>query len=646
MPSAVQTTRWLSPALLLLTLLLGDSRAQSASPVSSPSPAASELPGPPLSIDGEQVPWSDFAGWLVLLQGRSNLERFALDRLAERAALEAGVRLKREELLRRIDEEIELRVQTTFGGDRAKWLDELTRLGQTPEALRTERLEIMRRQALTNELVRRSRVVSPEQIRELWEGRYGPEGRRLRVSRLFLQVDPPEQPPGTSREEAKALGELAQRETLKRAEDLHARLVAGADFSQLVREFSNDMISRPAGGRLDKALEPADWPGLERKDLRGKEVGALLPPFYSRGGYNLLRVDAVELTPLETVAATLERELADAPADALEAQALNNSFLDAARLELLAELDREVALDAERLARPVLMINGEAVSRSEYARWLMRARGRPLLRTFMQHRRVAALAAAAGLEPTSVEIEQRVQVDLERQLQIFFQGDRQAWLDDLRASGGSVESFLHVARQRTRHNLRAERLLLAGRVITPELLRATWEERYGEGGQSLDVRYILHQLPPPPEDSVGTEEELAAYVERETRVSLDFLAGLRERVQNGEDFGALARIHSQDPESRDLGGRQPGLFELHTWPQDVQAKLRALTPGGVTEPVQLGKAFFLFELAGRVHVALEDVEDELREELRTRRPSQVEVSGYVNQLTSEVVVEALPGLYE
>ncbi len=55
-------------------------------------------------------------------------------------------------------------------------------------------------------------------------------------------------------------------------------------------------------------------------------------------------------------------------------------------------------------------------------------------------------------------------------------------------------------------------------------------------------------------------------------------------------------------------------------------------------------SFFLFEVAGRKHVPLEDVEAELTEELKTRRPSQVEVASYVNEVSRAIVVTTLPGM--
>jgi hypothetical protein len=618
-------------------------RAVRAAPQAAP---LENLPGPPLAIAGEPVPWLEFSTWLVLLQGRANVESFVLEQLLERECRAAEIRLDEAALLATIERDIEERVQNTFGGDPSLWIEELERFDQSPWTFRIERLRGARRQGRIDQLVRRRRVIEAAAVRELWESRYGAGGRRWRVSRLFLRVQPPAPPPGATRDETLELNQRAQQEVLERAQGLHARLLAGADFELMVRELSDDESTRLAGGRLAQLFEPRDWPGLEPGDLGQLALGEVSRPFFSRGGYNLLRLDAVELTPLEEVALELERELAEGPADPLEAEGLCASLLGGARVELLAELDREVLPDRERLERPVLLIDGVPISRFEFSRWLVQERGRPLVRTFMQHRVVARRAAQAGVEPTAVETEQRVQEDLERQIEVFFKGDRQAWLEDLAARGQPLENLLHVARQRARHNLRAERLLLAQRVVPADAVHAAWVERFGLGGHSLDVRYIMLGLPAPAEGSITTDEELRAYVERESRVLMDFLANLRARVQNGEDFDALVRTHSQEPASRDRGGRPPGGFQLHEWPESLQVELRALEVGGVAEPMRLGQTFYLFELAGKAHVPLAQVEAELRQELMTRRPGQIEVASWLNQETGPIAVTTLPGMYE
>jgi len=624
-------------AALLLTFAPAASPAQ-ADGTPPPAVVTAELPPAPLTIDGAPVPWTEFSAWLVLLQGPANLEDFAFDWLLQREAQAVGLPIDEAELRARIEANVETRVRNTFDGDRSRWLAELESAGQSVETFFASRLLEERRQALVDGLTRLRRVVKEEDVRQRWEATYGLGGRRLRVSRLFLEVITPEQTPGTTRDENIEAGNRARAAVRVEAEALVTRLAEGADFGALVREHSDDAATRDSGGTLEQPLEPKDWPGLNTDAIEGLETGEVCTPFYSRGGYNLLKVDSVELTPFETVAVQLERELAAEPASISETLELREDLMASAPLERLPELTREVEVDAARLKRPVLTLANTPVSRAEFSRWLMQERGLPLLRTFMQHRAMATRAAAAGLEPTSLEIEQRVQEDLEHQIGAFFQGKREKWLADVAAKGQSVEDFLHIARIRTRHNMRAERLFLAQREVTEAMLRQAWTDRYGEGGHSLDVRNLVRHLPTPDADQFESEEELRAWIDEQTSEILAFLGRLRQRALDGEDFDALVRTHSEDSASRDRGGRSEGRFELHQWPEDLQQELRALPAGGVAEPRQFGTTFVLFEVAGRVHVPFEEVEAELRKSLETARPSQVEVASFINGETSQVVV--------
>jgi len=608
-------------------------------------PAAPE-PAAPLAVDGVPVAWDDFAQWLLLLQGPANVEEFVLEHLLQRRARELGVELREEELAARVDGEIEERVRLAFEGDRAAWAAELERLGQTPEVHRVELLRDARRASWTDVLVAARREVDAEEVRELWEDRYGVGGRQLSMSLLYLKVVAPPQPPGTTREENVARNAEAKRETLARASALHGELAQRADFASLVREHSEDEATRARGGALDGPFSVHDFPGVPAQALTELEVGEVLEPFLSRGGACLLRLDGERITPLEAVEAELREELRRAPANRAEADALWESLRGEAAVEVLPELTREPGPDDPRHGKAVLVVDGETISRLHFSRWLVPRRGRPLMRTFVQHRMVKEMAVAAGVDVDALEVKARVNDDLEAQIQAFFEGDRQAWLAHLAADGRTPASAERVARIRTAHALRAERLMLAERVIGEDDLRREWVERYGEAGSSLDLRYILLRLPEPPAEGLEDEAAREAWRRQEGRACLDLLASLRARALEGEDFGALAQTYSQEAASAERGGRPPGRVELHTWPEAVQGEVRRLRVGELSSPIDFGGGdFLLCELAGVVVVPFEEVQAELRRDLEARRPTQVEISAQVNAWTRELVVEPLPGMY-
>lgn len=602
------------------------------------SPGQEAFP-PAMRIDGGEVPGVEFATWLVELQGGPHLAEFVDEFLIEREAARAGIELSDEEIERTVQEEVGVRLERAFGGDRVAWAAELEQAGMSVAQHLAERRLEARRRLLIDELVRGRRVVTDEAVQTAWEDRHGPGGRALYASRLLVRVRIPEGEAGLTRDETTERGRAAREAALERVRALEARLSDGEPFDALVREASEDYQTRGSGGRLPDPIIARDWPQADLEALRTWKVGEVLPPFLGGGGYNLMRLESAELTPYASVEATLREELEAAPADQLERQQLREALRATAVIELLPEIRREVSPESPRLDRAVALVDGQALLRREFSSWLARNHGRPFARTFMEQEEIERRAREADLEPSPVEVEQRVQADLERQIQLFHRGDRGRWLEELQADGRTLEDFLQVARIRTRHALRAEALLRKERVVTDEDVRREWESRYGEGGRSLDVRLLMRRIPEPPAGSVTGDEELRAYLAREREVVLKLLEDLAERARSGEDFAALVRTYSQDPATRDRGGRGEGRFELHTWPEEVQTRLRGLRRGEVTGPVVMGEAFLLFELAGRVLVPLEEVQEGLRADLEARPPTQIEVAGFVNSLTGHILVE-------
>lgn len=83
----------------------------------------------------------------------------------------------------------------------------------------------------------------------------------------------------------------AQKAALKKAEDLRRKLLAGADFSELARKYSEDPGTRDKGGDLGFFSRGQMVPEFEEVVFKLK-VGEISPPIKTRFGYHLVRVEA------------------------------------------------------------------------------------------------------------------------------------------------------------------------------------------------------------------------------------------------------------------------------------------------------------------------------------------------------------------
>jgi parvulin-like peptidyl-prolyl isomerase len=77
---------------------------------------------------------------------------------------------------------------------------------------------------------------------------------------------------------------------LKLAGQVYSQLKNGADFSKLAAQYSADDQTKSKGGRLDSILKDNTMPEVAEKVFNAKD-GALIPPFQTRMGYEIIRVE-------------------------------------------------------------------------------------------------------------------------------------------------------------------------------------------------------------------------------------------------------------------------------------------------------------------------------------------------------------------
>ena len=117
------------------------------------------------------------------------------------------------------------------------------------------------------------------------------------------------------------------------------------------------------------------------------------------------------------------------------------------------------------------------------------------------------------------------------------------------------------------------------------------------------------------------------------------LLHLRERVENGEDFAALARAHSEDPASAanggDLGWVDPGQMV-----PDFEKAMNALKPNELSQPVRTPFGLHLVQVLGRrTHdVTQERMEAAARQQIHARKADE-RYEQWARQLRDEAFVE-------
>ena len=75
------------------------------------------------------------------------------------------------------------------------------------------------------------------------------------------------------------------------AQQMEAKLAAGADFAALARELSEDPGTKSRGGHIDWFTAKQMDPAFSNAAFKLKKVGDVSPPVLSRFGYHVIRLD-------------------------------------------------------------------------------------------------------------------------------------------------------------------------------------------------------------------------------------------------------------------------------------------------------------------------------------------------------------------
>jgi parvulin-like peptidyl-prolyl isomerase len=609
----------------------------------APGPCQSGVPV--VRIDSAEVGADEFAHWMLRFYGSRHAKDFVDQWVLHREAVRRGLAVSEAEIAAELESEIAIRIAGAFHGEKSEWLAELQRLGRTEGGHRTQRVVELRPWLDSTAMARVGRVVPEDFIRRDWELTYGPRGRRFDLQLIFQRILFSSPEPNTPNEIQNRVRAAEEAAVLERARNVRNRIVVGGEsFEAVARELSDDDASRAFGGRTPGGWSQWGWPTSFIDALFHLAPGEVSEPMRARGGWWLVRVNDYQDTPLEQVRESILQDLIAKGPEQSEVGALQNQILSKVQWELSPELfAAEEPAEGPPLAG--VIIDGEPVTRAEFARWFLAARGETMVSQFAEHWLVEKTAREKLVSISEAELEGRTDEYLGLQVSVNHKGNREAWLDSVRRTGRSEQDWRREWRERVRIDLLTEKLMLAERVVTEEMVRARWEEVYGKQGRELRARWILMRIPPVADEPGLTKERFdqlyAEVVAQRRREALSLV----QRVRAGEDFATLARKHSEDPNTRELGGELPGRFRPETWPEEVGAAVLALRAGQVTEPILAARCWMIFEVTSERNAAYEDVRDSLYAELKTLRPSAADMAVWRNGLLKQSKVESLPGIY-
>jgi len=203
-----------------------------------------------------------------------------------------------------LDDRIDDIVKTNFGGDRAAFIRTLQAAGKTYEGFRREQKENIIVQVMTQKFVQEEVVISPFKVEQYYQKKAAElrTDDEVKLRMIFLN-------PRFKEKRTQADGSVTEVDPQKvLAEELRAKLDAGADFADLAKSFTEGTHKADGG----------DWGWVSRKTLR-KELADvafnMFPGQHSKvietdTGYYIIKVEDSRkgrVPPLEEIRAEVEK---------------------------------------------------------------------------------------------------------------------------------------------------------------------------------------------------------------------------------------------------------------------------------------------------------------------------------------------------
>ena len=306
---------------------------------------------------------------------------------------------------------------------------------------------------------------------------------------------------------------------------------------------------------------------------------------------------------------------------------------------------RAVAPEEASRSGVVMTIDGLSVTADEYGRWLIDLYASRQGKRFAEQWLVRQAARAGGVELPAGTVDAKIDADIATRVQGAFKGDRAAWLGELDRNGWSEGGHREHMRVEEEPYQLAREMTRRVRSVPEELVVRDWEHFYGPQGKEYALSGIRIEVAlETPADSAQQVVETAR--RKVFNAALARALEVRERALAGEDFAALAREVSEDPESRSRGGRLDAKFRPPGWNAPFVESILALGAGAISQPMYAKGGYWIVKVEGVVETPLAQVRQELEARLVELGPEDFEVAATWKAITAGMKFELAPGLFE
>ncbi|TAH38692.1 MAG: hypothetical protein EYC70_04805 [Planctomycetota bacterium] len=290
------------------------------------------LPAGVLARLGERnITRDEYLDYLYLRIGKRAIREYATDLIVEQEAARYGITADEAEVAR----QVEAQEQQARGSPRAvDFEQELQMAGQSLEMFRASKARDIRRDLLLGELVRATRVVTDERLRQEFEAKYGTGGVKVQLRQILIMpnVLKSEQIRGGKKPNEINMDEL-KAQARQMAADALGRVRGGEDFATVAAAVSHDQTTKQKGGEIPN-YDGRLYGTAFRDAVMQLQPGQVSDVVESGAGFHVIQLSARTDTRLEDVRATLVAEILASEPSWQEKQGLMQALQSSADLQL------------------------------------------------------------------------------------------------------------------------------------------------------------------------------------------------------------------------------------------------------------------------------------------------------------------------
>ncbi len=323
-----------------------------------------------------------------------------------------------------------------------------------------------------------------------------------------------------------------------------------------------------------------------------------------------------------------------------------------------------------KVSNVVAVVDGKQIGRSDYEQRLafmsrerqadvtqMRYLKTSLLDGLVDNQLLLAAARAESIDISNDDIAARKDEMIEEVISIRY-ADRRTLRDALRRENVSLETFKneHIRAQLPEDEAIRDQLLFDRLQEKLEQSVSVTDEDVTQSYEEINARHILIQpdkimMEANLEDAEAPADEAAADTASDLEAKMspeeaeaearDLITKLKQRIEQGEDFAALAEEYSQDESNAEQGG-DLGWFGHGQMVEPFDEAAFALEPGQVSDVVETDFGFHLIKVEGKkAEVPTDEEELKQRKEQLTDERTQKAWDDYQAGLRAAAEIEVV-----